>query len=283
MTVIVAVSGGVDSVVLLDMLVQRAEQEVVVAHFDHGIRPDSAADARFVQALAEQYGLACEVRREELGPKASEALARQRRYEFLQIVAQKYGGIVATAHHANDVVETIAINLSRGTGWRGLACLNDPNLIRPLLTVGKQQLYDYARRAQLEWVEDETNATDVYLRNTLRRKLASLTKTAHSDILKLHQHQVKVGSEIDNQTERIIKQVGAGSRYFFTNISDPTAIELLRAVLMIQDSSLTRPGRQRLLQAIKTARSGTTIQLGDGITSSFTQKEFTIKTTGEML
>ena len=89
-TYIVAVSGGVDSVVLLDMLAKKGEHELVVAHFDHGIRPESDADARFVWALAQCYGLPCEVRREELGAGASEELARARRYAFLRDIAADF-------------------------------------------------------------------------------------------------------------------------------------------------------------------------------------------------
>ena len=78
---IVAVSGGVDSVALLDMLARLSDHELIVAHFDHGIRSDSAEDALFVSGLAEQYGLPFEMRREELGSNASEDLARTRRYD----------------------------------------------------------------------------------------------------------------------------------------------------------------------------------------------------------
>src|SRR3989344_5293986 len=116
MNYIVAVSGGVDSVVLLDMLIKQKEHNLVVAHFDHGIRVDSDADARFVWELAKKYELSFEVRREELGDAASENTARSHRYAFLRDIAKKYSATIVTAHHADDVVETIAINLTRGTG-----------------------------------------------------------------------------------------------------------------------------------------------------------------------
>ena len=88
---ILAVSGGVDSVVLLDMVVQglMKSDQVIVAHFDHGIRPESADDAAFVKSLADKYGLLFETKREELGPDASEELARDRRYVFLRDIAKK--------------------------------------------------------------------------------------------------------------------------------------------------------------------------------------------------
>ena len=107
MKYIVAVSGGVDSMVLLDMMVRAGAGELVVAHFDHGIRPDSHHDAAFVKKIAEQYGLPFESRREVLGETASEALARERRYAFLRHVAKKHNAQIVTAHHLDDLVETV--------------------------------------------------------------------------------------------------------------------------------------------------------------------------------
>src|SRR5690606_15740277 len=116
-------SGGVDSVVLLDILARSDRYDLTVAHFDHGMRPDSAADARFVEGLAAQYGLDFIGKREELGVQASEDRARSARYDFLFAEAKKRSAVVATAHHLDDVVESIAINIVRGTGWRGVAVL----------------------------------------------------------------------------------------------------------------------------------------------------------------
>jgi len=140
MKYVVAVSGGVDSVVLLDILARINTHQFIVAHFDHGIREDSAADARFVKALADKYELTFVCTREELGMTASEELARTRRYVFLKAVAQKLQAQLITAHHLDDLVETVMINKIRGTGWRGLAVFGDESIRRPLLTMSKQQL-----------------------------------------------------------------------------------------------------------------------------------------------
>jgi tRNA(Ile)-lysidine synthase len=108
-----------------------------------------------------------------------------RRYEFLRRVAERHDATIATAHHEDDVVETIAINLTRGTGWRGLAVLNSPDVVRPLLKVKKSQLYEYALKRGLEWVEDETNLTDAYLRNRLRSRLSELSLEERQQVLTL--------------------------------------------------------------------------------------------------
>ena len=273
MKYVVAVSGGVDSVVLLDMLVKSGKHEVIVAHFDHGIRQESAADARFVQALAKQYGLPFETQRAELGSDASEELARVHRYKFLRRVAAEHSAGLATAHHQDDVIETIAINLVRGTGWRGLAVLNDTTIARPLRTASKSQLYEYALTHNLEWVEDVTNASDVYLRNRLRRRLASLSTASRMELIERYDKQREIGKEIDNEASRL----KTSSRYFLTGIEDIVATELLRAELAHFGTSLTRPRLYRLLHAVKTAKPGDTFQAGNKISVGFTTREFIVK------
>jgi tRNA(Ile)-lysidine synthetase-like protein len=273
MKYVVAVSGGVDSVVLLDMLAKQGEHELVVAHFDHGIRPGSADDAAFVAALSRVYGLTFETRRVELGPTASEEQARVARYVFLNEVATKHGGVIATAHHMDDIVETIAINLVRGTGWRGLAVLNDPNIRRPLLGLRKSELYEYALKNGLEWVEDETNGSDAYLRNRLRAKMNQLPSSTYGQLVDLWRRQRILASDIDREAERL----ATGSRYFMTMVDEPCAQEVLRRMLADLSLSLTRPQRSRVLHAIRTARPGSTLQAGSGVSVTFTTRDFIVK------
>ena len=114
MNYIVAVSGGVDSVVLLDML-SKTQHKLIVAHVDHGIRgKESAADARFVAALARRYQLPFVSTELHLGAHASEETAREKRYEFLFGEAEKYRAVVVTAHHRDDIIETFLLNLFHG-------------------------------------------------------------------------------------------------------------------------------------------------------------------------
>ncbi|MBP9667342.1 tRNA lysidine(34) synthetase TilS [Candidatus Saccharibacteria bacterium] len=276
MKYVVAVSGGVDSVVLLDMLVREGAHELIVAHFDHGIRPESDADARFVHALAKKYDLAFETKREELGARASEDRARERRYAFLNSIAKTHSATLVTAHHKDDMLESIAINVTRGTGWRGLAVFANPAIVRPLLDMPKSELYRYAVRHGLEWVEDETNAETIYLRNRLRRLLHThMAQRAKNDMYTLWQQQINLRQEIDAECQKVL--VGAGkSRYFFTHIDEGAALELLRGMLVENNASLTRPQRKRLLHAIKTMSAGTTFEAGSGVHVTFSKQEFIV-------
>lgn len=271
MKLVVAVSGGVDSVVLLDMLVRAGQDGLVVAHFDHGIRDDSAADARFVEGLAVSYGLSFEMRREELGSAASEELARTRRYAFLQEVADKHGAQIATAHHMNDIAETVAINLTRGTGWRGLAVLDRDTITRPLLGKTKQELIEYALEHQLEWCEDSTNSSDAYLRNRLRRKITD--DTLVRELATLRDKQVEIKDKISEELMAIVND-GPYSRYFFAQIEMQIAVECLR---MVTHARLTRPQAERLLLAIKTQKAGSQYDAGSGIKVRFTTRHFSLE------
>lgn len=285
MRYLVAVSGGIDSVVLLDMLVSEGKHELTVAHFDHGIRPDSADDARFVEALAKKYNLPFVTKREELGAGASEELARIRRYGFLRAEAQRLSATIATAHHRDDVVESIAINLTRGTGWRGLAVLTASDVVRPLIHLSKIYLRAYARVKRLEWSEDSTNMTPSYLRNRIRAKLArQLTDHDRYRLFELWRRQVLLKRAIDHQTSLLIKNEDAYSRYDLIMVDDASACELLRAIIVTKTgSSPTRPQLYQALIALKTSRAGTRFEIGTGVTLHFRERTFIVKRGEKML
>ncbi len=281
---LVAVSGGVDSVVLLDMLVKKGDAELLVAHFDHGIREDSAVDARFVGALAERYSLPFFTAREELGAGASEDLARKQRYAFLRRVAKEQSAAIVTAHHADDVVETIAINIQRGTGWRGLAVFGAADIERPLTKCTKAELYTYALEHRLEWVEDSTNASQEYLRNKLRVALGyGISEKTRRKLRDLWHEQQLLKWKVDAECERLIdgKEL---LRYFFIVIDKAVAMELLRRVLLLHTGKSVLPSQlERGVLAIKTARPGTKVQLGEGIELRFSRSGFVAHQREKML
>ena len=292
---VVAVSGGVDSVVLLDILAKAAEgtsasrelqaqaPSFIVAHFDHGIRPDSAKDAAFVRNLAKKYGLPFETVREELGPNASEKLARNRRYVFLRGVAKKHNAKIMTAHHADDVIETIAINLTRGTGWRGLAVLDSPDIERPLLDTAKKQLLDYAKTHGLEWHEDSTNQDTTYLRNDLRQKLAAIDSETTRLLQAYRSRQLFLRKEIDTETDRL---VGASPyrRSLFIMVPHVVAMELLRAVFIKEYGwAPTRPQLSRALLMIKTLQAGKSHDVTSGARLRFTRTHFVVEPEPKMV
>ena len=134
-----AISGGIDSVVLLDLMLRRfGAESLLVLHFDHGTRPSSKTDCDFVRRLADSYGTEFISQDANLGANVSEATARAARYNFFGEVARALNPAspppILTAHHLDDLVESVAINLARGTGWRGLAVFSNPLTRQPFLT-----------------------------------------------------------------------------------------------------------------------------------------------------
>ena len=194
-TVVVGVSGGMDSMVLLDILhtlSSRPERNyrLIAAHFDHGLREDSADDAAFVARTSEQMSVECLVRRGDVHADAAklkqgiEHAARDSRYTFFSEVAETVGAsAVAVAHHANDNVETILFRILRGTAVRGLSGIpfcrplsDETALIRPMLGASRDIIQDYARYRNLQWREDSSNSQMDFSRNFIRGQLLPLIR-----------------------------------------------------------------------------------------------------------
>ena len=171
----VAVSGGVDSVAMLDLLVRTQglhKAKLSVGTVNHNVREESAADAAFVEALAGEYGLSCFRFDLNLGDDPSENEMRTGRYQALL----GRPGKLATGHNADDQAETVMLNILRGTGLKGLAGIprSRGRVVRPLLGMTREQILDYANNNSLHWREDPTNTTDRYLRNRIRSDLLPL-------------------------------------------------------------------------------------------------------------
>jgi tRNA(Ile)-lysidine synthase len=192
--VLVAVSGGQDSLALLHVLSDLRAQTGIslrVAHLDHGIRGESsAADAAFVAELCAQWELPCDVGFRDVPALAAEGrvsleqAARRARYEFLRQSAAEHGcGKIAVGHTASDSAETVLLNLLRGTGLRGLRGIPAVNggLIRPLILAQRRETAEYCAACGLQFREDETNLdVEGNVRNRVRLQLLPLLRDAYA-------------------------------------------------------------------------------------------------------
>lgn len=208
-TYVVAVSGGVDSVVLLDLAVKNRNAHLVVAHFNHGMRDQSHLDADFVAELARSYQLEFVTERATLGKQASEATARAARYQFLNAVRQRHQAeAILTAHHQDDWLETAIINFKRGCKRHGYSSLQSTgSLQRPLLMYSKEAIVAYAQQAQLSWREDASNTDLHYLRNYIRAKiLPKFTSQQRQQLLQFCQTFQTLNQQFDHFLENYLRQ-----------------------------------------------------------------------------
>lgn len=274
---VAAISGGVDSAVLLHML-SKSSDTIIVAHVEHGIRDDSADDARFVRQLAKGYGFAYEETQLHLGADASEELAREARYDFLYALAKKHKAVIVTAHHGDDLAETVAINIHRGTGWRGLAVLGREGLERPLLSYSKQQLYDYAMKNRLEWVEDKTNRDRRYLRNRIRAQLTSnMSDMTRRQLKVLRDKQIALSVQIAAEEQGVLQHQD-GLRHLLTQVDGVVATDLLGTLIMQKVGVRpTRPQLERALIAVKTAKPGAAHHVGSRACLRFKSRFFSVE------
>jgi tRNA(Ile)-lysidine synthetase-like protein len=209
-TYILAVSGGVDSVVLLDLLAKQTDLKIIVAHVNHGIRPGSGDDEEFVKRLADNYGLMFVSTKLNLKSDSSEELARNKRYKFLRQQQTIHQAVaIITAHHQDDLIETAFINLIRGTGHWGLSSLNSSNtLIRPLLSFSKNQILQYAQFKNLIWHEDSTNLDKSYLRNKIRHDVvAKMSPKQRQDILEIIKKASNINKAIDKELDILLMRL----------------------------------------------------------------------------
>lgn len=259
---VVAVSGGVDSMVLLDVLSWLKDLQLVVAHYDHGIRQDSHEDRKLVQQVAKRHGLDFRYEEGKMGARTSESDARNARYDFLERVKTEVGAqAIVTAHQQDDVVETLILNLIRGTGRRGLSSLRSTaEKVRPLLDCTKSELLEYAVEKGIAWREDSTNHDLHYKRNYVRYKIVPLLSPAQRQkLLKISREMLSLNEEIDSAVDQVLRAVTAGPqnlvRKKFIMLPHGIAKEVMAEYLRrCNVRNLSRRLIDRMVAAVKTAR-----------------------------
>lgn len=192
--ILLGVSGGADSMVLLDILAGLREEMgfgLGAAHVDHGIREDSPEDAALVKRFCQERNIACyqtSLAILEQLPQGEnlENYARQQRYRFFRQVMEEEGfDLLMTAHHAQDQAETVLLHILRGCGSHGLCGMQERagDLCRPMLRASKEQIYEYAKMQGIPFREDHTNADCRYTRNRIRHELIPLLKSYNPNIV----------------------------------------------------------------------------------------------------
>ena len=275
-TVLVALSGGADSVVLLHLLrFGTPGVRVAAAHFDHAMRAGSAADARWVAGLCRAWAVPLHTARAAV-PLGSEAEARDARYTFLRAVQRDRGARwLATAHHADDQAETVLLRIARGTGVGGLSGIPEhgpDGLIRPLLPFPRDALRAHAASSHLRWRTDPTNRSVRPLRNRLRMGLLRAGGAP------LRERLVRLAKLARGVEDQLAVRDAAALRAVCSR--DGEALLLEREALRVYDSAVAtrllrrvlrrfgtvpdRTGTRTALQFISAGRSGSSLVLPGG-------------------
>lgn len=281
--VLVALSGGCDSVALLHLLRFAAddpELRVSAAHFDHGMRAGSERDAAWVRGLCRAWGVPLTEARAEKPPRTEEE-ARDARYAFLRAAQAEQGAThLATAHHADDQAETVLFRVLRGTGIAGLGGIppaDGTGLIRPLLPFARREVRRYARENGLRWRTDPTNALADPARNRIRLRLLPyaerhLAPGARRSLARL----AELAREDEAAWEAVLRPLMAEAvheedgalvlvRERVASYDWALRARLLRALLRRLGAVPGRAGTRMALEFISDAPSGRVLQLPGGV------------------
>ena len=218
--ILIAISGGVDSVVLA-YLCKQMNLNIALAHCNFNLRgPESDADEDFVIELAKDFGL--EIFIENFNTKqfaldkkmSTQMAARTLRYFWFDEIASQLGyNYILTAHHADDNFETFLINLSRGTGLDGLLGIPEvnENIVRPILPFKREAIEKYAKKSGLKWREDSSNSSTKYLRNKLRHDVIPILKGINPQLLqnfeKTQQYLNNVKNILDDRIDDVANTI----------------------------------------------------------------------------
>lgn len=192
---LIAFSGGIDSVVLTHALLQLKGflrlGRIALAHFNHMLRENTEREEEFARETARKYGLEVYIGREKVGEVARregrniEEVARELRYAFLRRIRKEEGfDLIATAHHLSDLVETALIWLVRGAGLEGLIGFEarEGDVVRPLYRVTRTEIESYAGYHNLSWIEDPSNRDLSFFRNRVRLQIIPLLKETNPNL-----------------------------------------------------------------------------------------------------
>lgn len=229
-TIVCATSGGVDSMCLINILL-KYNVKIICAHVNHNLREESFEEYEFVKDFCNKNNIIFEgIVLDKIDDGNLESKFRKKRYEFFNNIVEKYNAkYLLTAHHGDDLIETILMRIVRGSsidGYSGFDYTVDKGnykILRPLVYLTKSDLYEYANENNIEYREDKTNQSDDYTRNRYRKYILPKLKEENKNV---HMKFIKFSNELSNASKFINNYVdNLLDKYYVNNVLDVTEIK----------------------------------------------------------
>lgn len=241
-TIVVGVSGGADSMCLLSILKSLKEEynlNLICAHVNHNLRKESVHEYEFVKKFCEENDIIFEYKTLEYKEnKFTESIGRKKRYDFFNSLINKYSGnYLMTAHHGDDLMETILMRIVRGSnlkGYVGIPIISENKkykLVRPLLNVSKEDIYEYLKNNNIKYMEDASNKDERYTRNRYRKHLLPFLKKEEKNV---HLKFLKFSKELEKYNNYINKVIKSKIDKIYIN-NEIKIDEFLKEDIFIQE------------------------------------------------
>jgi tRNA(Ile)-lysidine synthase len=290
-TLVLAVSGGIDSMVLLDAASRVIEsRRLVIAAFDHGTGPAATTACALVADVCGRRGIECVCGR-ATGVLETEAELRAARWRFLRDVASARGATIATAHTLDDQLETVLMRVMRGAGARGIAALfAESGVERPLLSVARRAIVEYAARHGLQWIEDPSNSSLRFFRNRVRHELLpallAVRPALGGELLALSARAAEWRRDVDHVVRDGVgvRSVADGldvSARSIAELSDDGLAVVWPAAAALGGATLDRRAIARLATFTRSARVGARAPLAGGWTVTRSRDAFQLRASGQ--
>lgn len=297
-TVVVALSGGADSVCLLHNLNSIKEElnlKLMACHINHHLRgEESDRDMKFCRELCRQNDIEIFVKEYDVDALSKEMrlsheeCGRKLRYEYFNSLVEKYNCKIATAHNADDNLETVLYNMTRGTSLKGLSGIPRVrgSIIRPLINSTREEIERYCKAYGLVFVTDSTNLTDEYTRNKIRHNvvpvLREINPSVEKTVLNMNSTLTEIAEYLEKSGQLLLKIARTGEGYLTNKLKDANPVILKEAVaLLFKEKGFSSYSRKHIEETISIIYYGGKINLRKNLSAVNKQGLFRITQTDE--
>lgn len=292
-TVIVALSGGADSVCLLhnfSTICKKYNIKLMACHVNHHLRgKESDKDMKFCRELCRQNDIEIFIKEADVDALSKEQklsheeCGRNVRYEFFNSLSEKYNAKIATAHNADDNTETVIYNLTRGASLKGLSGIPKirGSIIRPLINSTRQEIEAYCKTYGLVYVTDSTNLTDEYTRNKIRHKVIPVLKeinpsVAHT-VLQMNNSLSEISEYLEKSAVLLLRIASSNDGYLTNKLNEANAVILRQAIAyLFNENGFSSYSRKHIDEVLSVIRNGGKANLKKNLTAVNKQGLFRI-------